>query len=225
MKNKQRKLVCILFLLTLPGCQTTGGSKDTNYSESNSPVLDERLHNADVTEKRLNNGAVISEIKFAGSLKPNFDLDCIQITEVTSQFNPPALIHAAKKCIQQGQYDKAWALTNTANGFAYYDIKRLADRSTRGALTVLHRNVYSSIPKAQREGASKRYREIQADPMQIKAYCSEIKRIGPPTYEPLWAIRHGIGVYQEPKNGDYLANVDEAALWGEVTANRCKTKQ
>lgn len=189
-------------------------------TESDS-ILEERLRNAQVTEKKLSNGAVITEVKFTGSLQPNFDLGCISINEVTNKFNPPTLIYAAKKCIQQEQYAKAWALLTTGTGFAYYDLKRLADRSTQGARTVLMMNAFSDLSNAQREKASKIGKETQMDPEQVQAYCTELTRIGPPTYEPQWAILHGIGAYQEPRNGHYLTNVDAKALWEEVLRNRC----
>lgn len=196
------------------------GQESKPSGESNS-VLEERLRNAEVTKKRLNNGAVITEVKFAGSLKPNFDLGCIAISDVTSEFNPPALYFAAKKCIQQDQYSKSWALLHTANGFAYYDLKRLADRSTQGARSVLTMNTFADLTDAQRDKMSKITKEMQADSEQVKAYCSELTRIGPPTYEPQWAILHGIGAFQEPRNGHYLTNVDTKALWEEVLRNRC----
>ncbi len=109
------------------------------------------MRNAQVTEKKLSNGGVITEVKFAGSLQPNVDLSCVPISEVTSQFNPPALIYAGKKCIQQEQYARAWALMTTGYGFAYYDLKRLADSSTQGARSVLMMNVFADLNDAQRE--------------------------------------------------------------------------
>lgn len=188
-------------------------------------VIEERLRNAQVTETKLSNGAVFTEFKFAGSLQPNFDLGCISISEVTSKFNPPALIYAAKKCIQQDQYPKAWALLATANGFAYYDLKRLADRSTQGAQTVLTMNAFADLTNPQREKTQQTSKEIQSDPEQVKTYCNELTKIGPPMYEPQWAIRHGIGAYQEPRNGDYLTNVDAHAIWEEVLKNRCSPQK
>lgn len=201
--------------------QGAANAQESSPSAATNPVLEERLRNAQVTKKTLSNGAVITEVKFAGSLQPNFDLGCIAISEVTSQFNPPALIYAAKKCIQQEQYAQAWALLTTGNGFAYYDLKRLADRSTQGAKTVLTMNAFADLTDAQREKVSKIFKEIQMDPEQVKAYCTELTRIGPPTYEPQWAILHGIGAFQEPRNGPYLTNVDTKALWEEALKNRC----
>jgi hypothetical protein len=184
-------------------------------------VLEERLRNAQVTERKLSNGAIFTEVKFAGSLQPNFDLGCIPISEVTSNYNPPTLIYAAKKCIQKDDYPKAWALVTTANGFAYYDMKRLADRSTQGARTVLTMNAFADLTDVQREKTQKIFKEIPTDPEQVKAYCTALTTIGPPVYEPKWAILHGIGAYQEPRNGDFLTNVDTKALWDEVLKNRC----
>ena len=184
-------------------------------------VLDERLRSAQVTETKLSNGAKFTEVKFAGSLQPNFELGCIPMSEVTSKFNPPALTYAAKKCIQQNDYEKAWALFTTSNGFAYYDIKRLADRSTQGARTVLTMNAFADLTNEQEDNISQFFKKAQTDPEQVKAYCTELTRIGFPTYEPKWAILHGIGVYQEPRNGDYLTNVDTKALWSEILKLRC----
>ena len=209
----------VLMVFTDKG-PTQSSAPVTAASEVNS-VVEDRLRNARVTERRLTNGAVIREYKFAGSLQPNADLGCISIREVTSEFNPPALIYAAKKCIQQEQYAKAWALLTTGYGFAYYDLKRLADRSTQGARSVLTMNAFADLTDMQREKASKIGKELQTDPEQVKAYCSELARIGPPTYEPQWAILHGIGAYHEPHNGPYLTNVDSKALWEEVLRNRC----
>lgn len=189
--------------------------------DSSNPVLEERLSKAQVREIKLSNGAIVKEFKFAGSLQQNFDLGCISIGEVTSEFNPPALIYAAKKCIQEDQYSKAWALLTTGYGFAYYDSKRLADRSTQGARTALGMKAFAELTDAQREKSSKISKEIQKDAEQVQAYCAELTRIGPPTYEPQWAILHGIGSYQEPRNGHYLTNVDVKALWEEVLRNRC----
>jgi hypothetical protein len=194
-------------------------------NKSPNSVLEERLRNAQITEKKLGNGAVFTEIKFAGSLQPNVDLGCISIGEVTSAFNAPALIYAAKKCIQQDQYSKAWQLLSTGYGFAYYDITRLADRSAKEARTAVAMNAFADLTKAQQEGYQKAANEMQADPEQVKAYCTALTTIGPPAYEPKWAILHGIGAYQEPRNGDYLTNVDTKALWDEVLKNRCTPRK
>lgn len=206
----------IAMMVLLNGC-----ASNPNPNTSSNSVLEERLRTAKITEVRLSNGATFSEVKFAGSLQPNFDLGCVPISEVTSQINPPALLYAAKKCIRQDQYKKAWALLSTGNGFAYYDTKRLADRSTQGARSVLTMNVFADLKDAEREMASRVSKEIQADPEQVRAYCAELTKIGPPKYEPQWAILHGIGVFEEPRNGPYLTNVDAKALWAEVLKNRC----
>lgn len=211
-------LALSLLLATL--VQGVAHAQDSKSNDGLNPVLVERLRNAQVTEKKLGNGT-ITEVKFAGSLQPNIDLACISISEVTSQYNPPALIYAAKKCIRQEQYAKAWALLTTGYGFAYYDLKRLADRSTQAARTVLTMNAFADLSNDQREKSSKISKVIQNDPEQVQAYCAALTKIGTPTYEPQWAILHGIGAFQEPRNGPYLTNVDTKALWEEVLKARC----
>ncbi len=81
-------------------------------------------------------------------------------------------------------------------------------------------NAFTDLKNEQREKAQKSIKEIET-PEQVRAYCAELTRIGPPTYEPTWAILHGIGAYQEPRNGHYLTNVDTKALGEEVLKTRC----
>lgn len=184
-------------------------------------VLEERLRDAQVTRRTLANGATFTEVKFAGSLQPNVELGCVSMKEVTSEINPPALLRAAKTCIRLDHLERAWMLMTTGLGFAYHDLKRLADRSTQGARTVLSMNTYADLTNAQREASDTFFKKLQTDPEKVASYCIELTRIGPPTYEPLWAILHGIGAYQEPRNGHYLANIDSKALWDEVLKTRC----
>ncbi|GAB2180871.1 hypothetical protein DLREEDagrD3_10940 [Denitratisoma sp. agr-D3] len=220
MKTIRLLLPCLL----IPLAQNVGAQEAKSGANTN-PVLEERLKNAQVKETQLSNGAVIREVRVAGSLQPNVDLGCVTMKEVTSEFNPPALLYAAKQCIKAQEYAKAWALLTTGYGFAYYDLKRLADKSTQGARTVLIMNTFADLTKEEREQSSRTSKEIQADPEQVKVYCAELTRIGPPSYEPQWAILHGIGAYQEPRNGHYLTNVDTKALWQEVLRNRCTPTQ
>lgn len=193
-------------------------------ADAANPALAERLQNAQVYERTLPNGAKVTQIKFAGSLMPNAELGCVGMEQVTSQYNPPTLIYAAKKCVQQGDYAKAWTLFNTGTGYAYYDLKRLADRSTGGAKTVLIMNAMSDLNDVQRARMGQKFAELQTSEPAVKAYCAELTRLGPPTYDPQWAILHGLGVYQGSHDGPYLTDVDNKALWAEVLENRCTVK-
>ena len=218
MKYIKLILVFLFVLLVLQGCT---GNRPVKPSENINPVIQQRLQSATITQQKLKNGANFTHVKFKGSLAPNHTLGCVGINKVTNQYNPPSLMLAARKCIQQGYYSKAWELMTTANGFAYYDIKQLADRSASGARTVLTMRVFSNLAKEERLKVQKSMRKIQSDPVQVKSYCMSLKKIGPPSYEPMWAILHGIGAYKEPRDGHYLTNVDKEALWQEVLRNRC----
>jgi hypothetical protein len=216
-----RSLVCAA---AISGCgylvaQPTAPQGDPNR------VLEERLRNATVTEQKTEGGQTFTRITFAGSLKPNVAIGCIDIGEVKSDFNPPALVEAAAKCVREEQFAKAWALLTTGLGYAHFDINRLADRSAHGARQVMIANVFGGLPQELRMRASRASTEIQSDAEKVKAYCAALTKLGPPTYEPSWAILHGIGAYSEPRNGHYLTNVDTKALWEEVLKNRCTVTQ
>lgn len=218
LKKSLAALGCAMALTQMTGCMQATRPKTADS------VLEERLRTAQVTEQRLNNGALIRNYQFAGSLAPNAEIGCVELGGLSNAMNPPALVFAAKKCVQTGQHLRAWELLSTGTGFAYYDLKRLADRSTQGALSVLLMNAFADLSDAQRNEASNVFKTFQADAAKVDAYCSRLKKMGPPTYDPQWAIRHGIGAYQEPRKGDYLLNVDVEALWAEVLKNRCTVK-
>lgn len=217
-----KNIFSIFMLLTIliQGCAT---NKNHLSNEDAKAILDKRLHGAQVTQEKMENGATFTTVRFAGSLKPNANLDCISTAKVTNQINPPALAHAAKKCIEQDEYKKAWALLSMGSGFAYYDLKRLADRSTYGAWKVLKMNTFAVLTKEQRDKLLEANKEILASPEQINSHCDDLKRIGPPAYEPKWAILHGIGVYKTPRNGDYLVNIKPEDVWNELLEKRCST--
>lgn len=189
--------------------------------EQAASVVEERLRNAQVTTRKLDSGATITDVRFAGSLKPNFELGCIPIKDVTSLMNPPALVYAAKQCVRERKYEDAWLLLTTANGFAYYDLKRLADRSTQGARDVLVMNAFSDLARDETEAAQNAARAFLANREKVASYCQDLTKLGPPAYDPQWAILHGVGAYREPRDGHYLTNVDTKALWEEVLKNRC----
>ena len=215
------KCFLIFFLAFIGLMQKTSYAQEDHTNN----ILKERLRNAEV-KKTLSQGIENIEVKFPGSLEPNFDVACISMKEVSSQFNPPALILAVKKCVLQNDYEKAWDLLNTSTGFGYYDLQRLADRSTKEALTVLIFRVLGNLTPEQHNKGQQISKIMNADAKRVQAYCAELKRIGPPTYEPQWAIAHGLGVYDdEARQGHYLTNVDPKIIWAEVLRQRCTATQ
>lgn len=206
-------LIILPLLLAFSACAQTA-----NKSES---VFEERLSNAEVTKKKMGNGATFTSIRFAGSLQPNHQLGCVSIEEASNAMNPPALLVAVKECVKRAEHLKAWMLMQTATGFAYYDLKRLADKSTQGAFSVATMNTFSDFSDSERTEVAAVFKKFQMDAEKIDFYCKALTQIGHPTYEPKWAILHGIGVFHDPRNGDYLANVDSDKLWGDVLKRRC----
>lgn len=150
-KYKQIKHAFVLFLVML--IELIQKIAHAEQSHSN-PVLEKPLQNAQI-EKTVINGQEYLNVKFAGSLEPNFDLNCISMKEVSNKFNPAALMLAAKKCVLQNNHERVWNLINTANGFAYYALKRLADRSLKGVLMVLSYKFSESLTPSKGEAARK----------------------------------------------------------------------
>ena len=72
----------------LAACMLTGLTQgfalaqEQRATATSASILEERLRDAQVTRRTLDNRASFSEVKFAGSLQPNVELGCVSIKEV-----------------------------------------------------------------------------------------------------------------------------------------------
>jgi hypothetical protein len=103
------------------------------------------------------------------------------------------LYPAHADCVRSGDLDAAVELYAFATAFGDYDTKRVADTSAHQAIGALQARYLWTLPE-DRKLAFVEYLETSAaaGTKLGRRVCAELRRVGPPAYEPLYMIRHGM---------------------------------
>jgi hypothetical protein len=98
--------------------------------------------------------------------------------------------------------------------YARFDAERVADRSARSGGQVLMMRTSENYSTEQKAEFSKALQALINTPTELRAACTELTRIGSPTYFPKYLILHGINAFSSPTP---LENALNPAFDGEAT--------
>ncbi|MDX2112913.1 MAG: hypothetical protein SFW63_04175 [Alphaproteobacteria bacterium] len=161
-------------------------------------------------------GAVVKNYRANDSLAVTHDLDCIPLSSVQSRFTPPDLYNAFAKCIKQGSYEDAMGLFMLAGGYVRFDIQRVADRTAHQARTVLLIKYGSDLAPSEKNGWNAYADEFSSNSTKRERVCETIKKIGAPSYYPMYMIQHGINAFSKDKAEPLVKDFDEKKVWEKV---------
>jgi len=164
-----------------------------------------------ITEQR----GKITNYRVEGSLAPTQDVACIDLADAKSTYTPPDLHTGVAKCVQEGEFDKAGRLFALSGIYASFDAERVADPSVRGGGQILMMSTSAKFSTEQKEKLSAAVQKISKEPSDLKGLCSQIARIGPPTYFPKYLILHGLNAFTSanPTANALKPDFDSAATW------------
>ena len=159
----------------------------------------------------------ITNVKVEGSLAATQQLDCVDMSAITSSQTPPNIYTGVTKCIQQGNYEKAARLFYIASVYARLDAQRIVDRTARAGGQVLIINTFANFSPDQKTAFGAASNAL-LQPEQWQAWCSEFRKIGPPTYFPKYLVLHGLNAFSSPKplENALIADFDMAGTWVKV---------
>jgi hypothetical protein len=138
--------------------------------------------------------AQVTAYQSSGNLEVTHKLGCIAMAEVKNEYTPPDLMRALHICAKARRYDDAFMLFTVAGVYAYFDTKRVPDISAQDAFQVLMANdpideddqpIFQKLLEAYTTPGSP----------EFVRKCAAIEKLGPPTYEPVYMIRHGMGAF------------------------------
>lgn len=174
-----------------------------------------------ITERNGN----ITNIRAEGSLAPTQQLACIDLKDVTAEQTPPDFFTAVSSCIAQADYDRAARIFLVASVYSRFDAQRINDKSAAGGGQVMIIRTFEKFTPEQRQTFGMAVDRLTKTPENFQAWCSNIKRLGPPKYFPRYLILHGMAAFTNPTP---LANAmapdfDLEANWARVleTNVRC----
>ena len=149
-----------------------------------------------------------------GNLESTHDLGCVGSARLSPTHTPPDLYRALEKCVQRDAYEEATFLFALAGVYGRFDTLRVADRSAHQAVTVLVMQTFGSMGEPKTTTFRGRLQESLGSPTGLVATCTEIRRIGPPSYHPRYMIQHGMGAFVKSGSGDGLVSgFDAGSAW------------
>jgi len=164
----------------------------------------------------------ITAYETPGNLASEKPLDCVALAQVTSQHTPADLYPAVRTCMVADRVPEAVALSALAYAYVTFDIERVRDVSAHQAKPALQAESLGTLSPAQQAAFTRSLSATTADTAATARLCAELRRIGPPSYEPHYMIQHGLeALGGDPQEGT-PAEFDAAATWAEILATRMK---
>lgn len=165
--------------------------------------------------------------QIADSAANTRELPCLSMQEVKNSYAPWDLITSFARCVDEGDYDKAARLFVTARAYTRFDIDRVADKTVSDMGTIVALRMASYMSEAQRKKFDGFFHAIKDDPQAWSKFCTQIHRLGPPSYYPRYLVAHGMNAFIGDSSPDKAMkpNFDATSAWKDIetTSLHCKS--
>jgi hypothetical protein len=143
---------------------------------------------------------------------PPSPLGCVALSSLTTQNTPAELYPGVRTCIQERHFDRALRLFAVAGVYGRFDTLRVVDVSAHAVIPALRRLVFSRLDESlmgEFQGAGQ---ALSPGSRALGELCADIRKLGPPTYEPIYMRQHGLGAITGTSGGT-PSGFDPAAAW------------
>ena len=184
-----------------------------------------RVTDSEVTEAlsesypcRAGSTPVVSRIDGAGHLAMVKQLPCLDLFEANHRDTPADLYASVKKCVDQGEFEKATRLFALAGVYARFDAERVADPTARGAGQMLILATMGSLTPDAKKRFDDAFKAMTADRSTHRRLCTDIGAIGPPAYFPSYMVAHGMGAITGAASATnaLLPNFNASEAWSTL---------
>jgi hypothetical protein len=160
----------------------------------------------------------VTSARAEGSLAPTQALPCFTLSEAKQTYTPPDLHTALAECVSSAEFAKAAQLFILAGINSRFDVQRVADKTAAGGLRILIMRTFSNFSEEQKEEFRKAINQLMKTPSGLQAICSELARIGPPTYFPKYLVLHGLNAFtsSNPLDNALDPSFDAASTWARL---------
>ena len=145
---------------------------------------------------------------------------CLTLAQVTPAMDPVALTRSMLVCLEQGKTNEAVDLYHMAGVFARFDTLRVSDRSAHSAYPALKAQAGQVLGEERSQAFDARLKEVSVAPGYQGKLCQAAERLGPPSYDPTYMTRHGMGAFTGSEQR--VANFQAPQAWAEVRSNYLK---
>lgn len=158
----------------------------------------------------------VKHFESKGNLISTKPLTCVAATSVSSSSSAADITAGAKACASAGNYKQAAKLVMVASAYAFYDTKRVADKSAHGALNALFAKEFGPLPEKERNSLMANIDALAKDTKTKAEICSFLITSQPPTYMPNYMIAHGMGAFTGGSQEPLVKNFDSKLSWAKA---------
>ncbi len=117
---------------------------------------------------------------------------CPRLASLNGSQTPEQLYRGAAACMRRSDTDTAVVLFSLAAAYGRYDALRVSDPSAHQAGMLLRLVALEQLNEPQRRALSSGVAAALSESGRKPELCATIERIGPPTYQPDYMVRHGL---------------------------------
>ncbi|MGJ4786982.1 hypothetical protein EHQ52_09955 [Leptospira koniambonensis] len=121
---------------------------------------------------------------------------CVSISDLKNTNTPADLLPGTRLCLEKDDFEHAVELFAVAGIYGRFDILRVNDKTAHQAITVLLMNNLTTLD-ADRKKAFQDYmkNKLQPGSNELLSLCNRVKLLGPPKYNPVYMLQHGISAF------------------------------
>jgi len=134
---------------------------------------------------------------------------CPSLAELKSDVTPPELYAAMRTCVAAGEFARAADLYALAGAETAFDTARVTDPAARELHVALSKRELARLGEAERSALMAQLRASLTDSARLPGKCAEIRKVGPPTYEPSYLLGKPVQI---------PAGFDPVATWKSALA-------
>jgi hypothetical protein len=158
--------------------------------------------------------AQVTNYETEGNLEVTHDIGCVDSGGLKNVYSSADLYKGLAKCIKDGAYERGVLLFVLAGVYGRYDTLRVADQTAHQATTMLRMTYFDSSDQSKKLAFFDKLKVALGTPEGLKAICSEVRKIGAPTYFPRYMIQHGLGaVLGDTSKGGLIDSFDSESAW------------
>lgn len=151
---------------------------------------------------------------------------CPRLSSLDGSQTPEQLYRGVSACMRSAERDSAVVLFSLAAAYGRYDALRVADPTAHQAGALLRLMALQQLDDSQRQALSTGIAEALSEPGRKPDLCATIERVGPPTYQPDYMLRHGQMALRRSLSGNrtvapappsgLVPGFDGDAAWNQV---------
>ena len=165
----------------------------------------------------IENRARITNYDAKSNAAPARAVGCADITNLSSLYSPAELYPAVRKCVDKRKYDEAARLFSMAGAYGYYDSMRVDYEGAPHAIRYIQILSFQDVGKRKMKNFNTHLASDYAAGTQSHiALCTEMKKIGPPSYHPEYMIQHGMRSGLTSASSAMRAEFDAGQAWRQT---------